>query len=67
MTPLPLDLMMLAALILCILLGFPVSFTIAGVATAFAFLGWWLGVMDIALLGALGQRVARLALELPGE
>ena len=57
MTPLPLDLLMIAALIACILLGFPVSFTIAGVATAFAFLGWGLGVMDISLLGALGQRV----------
>ena len=57
MTPLPLDLLMIAALIACILLGFPVSFTIAGVATAFAFLGWGLGVMDVSLLGALGQRV----------
>ncbi len=57
MTALPLDLLMIAALIVCILLGYPVSFTIAGVATAFAFLGWWLGVMDISLLGALGQRV----------
>ena len=46
-----------ATQILGILLGFPVSFTIAGVATAFAFLGWYLGVMDISLLGALGQRV----------
>ncbi len=54
---LPLDLLMIAALILCILLGFPVSFTIAGVATAFAFLGWYLDIMDVSLLGALGQRV----------
>ena len=54
---LPLDLLMIAALIVCILLGFPVSFTIAGVATVFAFLGWALGVMDVSLLGALGQRV----------
>jgi TRAP-type mannitol/chloroaromatic compound transport system permease large subunit len=54
---LPLDLLMIVALVVCILLGFPVSFTIAGVATAFAFLGWSLGVMDVSLLGALGQRV----------
>lgn len=54
---LPLDLMMFAALIACILLGFPVSFSIAGVATLFAVLGWIFGVMDISLLGALGQRV----------
>ena len=52
-----LDLLMFAALIGCILIGFPVSFSIAGVATAFAFLGWLSGVMDITLLGALGQRV----------
>ncbi|MGE0847195.1 MAG: TRAP transporter large permease subunit [Flavobacteriaceae bacterium] len=52
-----LDLIMFAGLIACILLGFPVSFSIAGVATAFAFLGYALGVMDITLLGALGQRL----------
>ncbi len=40
-----------------ILSGFPVSFSIAGVAVIFAYMGWMLGVMDITLLGALGQRV----------
>ena len=54
---LPLDLLMFAALIGCILLGFPVSFSISGVAIIFAFLGWITGTMDISLLGALGQRV----------
>lgn len=53
----PLDLLMFAALIGCILSGFPVSFSIAGVAVFFAALGWWTGIMDISLLGALGQRV----------
>ena len=53
----PLDLLMFAALIACILLGFPVSFSIAGVATIFAVLGWVTGEMDITLLGALGQRM----------
>jgi len=52
-----LDLLMFAALIGCILLGFPVSFSIAGVAIAFAYLGWATGMMDIGLMGALGQRV----------
>jgi tripartite ATP-independent transporter DctM subunit len=51
-----LDLWMFAALIVFILLGYPVAFTIAGVATAFALLGWWLGVFSINLMGALGQR-----------
>ena len=52
-----LDLAMFAALVAAILTGFPVSFAIAGVAIIFAYLGWTLGVMDITLLGATGQRV----------
>ncbi len=52
-----LDLVMFAALIICILSGFPVSFAIAGVAVLFAYLGWALDVMNIGLLGALGQRL----------
>ncbi|MSU91026.1 TRAP transporter large permease subunit [Rhodobacteraceae bacterium 2CG4] len=52
-----LDIIMFAALMAGILLGFPVAFTIAGVAVAFGYLGWALGAMDISLLGALGQRV----------
>lgn len=52
-----LDLIMFAALIVAILLGFPVAFSIAGIGIAFAYLGWTLGVMDISLLGAMGQRV----------
>lgn len=51
-----LDLIMFAALMAAVLSGFPVSFSIAGVAVAFAYLGWMLGVMDVSLLGALGQR-----------
>jgi tripartite ATP-independent transporter DctM subunit len=53
----PLDLLMIAALIGCILLGFPVSFTLAGVATLFAIAGALSGAMDLSLLGALGQRL----------
>ncbi|MFT4793126.1 MAG: TRAP-type mannitol/chloroaromatic compound transport system permease large subunit [Paracoccaceae bacterium] len=51
-----LDLIMFVALMVAILSGFPVSFSIAGVAVAFAYLGWALGVMDVSLLGALAQR-----------
>lgn len=52
-----LDLMMFASLMICILSGFPVSFSIAGTAIIFAYLGWYFDVMNITLLGALGQRV----------
>lgn len=54
---LPLDLLMFAALIAAILAGYPVSFTLAGVATLFAILGWAVGQFDMSLLGALSQRV----------
>jgi TRAP-type mannitol/chloroaromatic compound transport system permease large subunit len=53
---LSLDLIMFAALIIVILLGYPVAFSIAGVATSFAFLGWSFGVFDLRLMGALAQR-----------
>ncbi|MFN3937360.1 MAG: TRAP transporter large permease subunit [Gemmobacter sp.] len=52
----PLDLLMFAALIGFILLGYPVAFTIAGVATIFAVLGWLTGDFSMNLMGALGQR-----------
>ena len=53
----PLDLLMFAVLVIAILLGFPVSFTIAGIAIAFAFIGSFFGAFDLSLLGALAQRV----------
>lgn len=52
-----LDLAMFATLMIAILMGFPVSFSIAGVAIIFAYLGWAMGAMDISLLGAMSQRV----------
>ncbi len=52
-----LDLIMFGVLMVAILSGFPVAFSIAGVGIIFAYLGFWLGVMDITLLGAMGQRV----------
>ena len=48
---------MFAALMVAVLSGFPVAFSIAGTAIIFAALGWWLGVMNISLLGAMSQRI----------
>lgn len=53
---LPLDLLMFAGLIIFILKGYPVAFTISGVATLFAVIGWATGAFTINLMGALGQR-----------
>ena len=52
-----LDLIMFAALMVAVLSGFPVAFSIAGTAILFALLGWGLGVMNIGLLGAMSQRI----------
>jgi tripartite ATP-independent transporter DctM subunit len=52
-----LDLVMIGALCLGILAGFPVVFTLSGIAVAFAFLGLALGAFDLSLLGALSTRV----------
>ena len=51
-----LDLIMFAALIAAILSGFPVAFSIAGIAVIFGTIGSMTGVMDFGLFGALGQR-----------
>ena len=51
------DLLMVAALCLFILAGFPVAFTLAGTALLFAGLGTALGVFDSAFLGFLPSRV----------
>jgi len=52
-----LDLLMLLALCLVILTGFPVTFLIAGLGVLFAYLGWALGVFELSLLRALAQRI----------
>jgi tripartite ATP-independent transporter DctM subunit len=52
-----LDIVMFLVLCAAILLGFPVVFTLAGIAVLFAGLGWLLGVFHLPLLGALGQRI----------
>ena len=46
---------MFVALMAAILLGFPVAYSIGGIAKVFAYLGWVLGVMEIPLLGATPQ------------
>ena len=52
-----LDLAMLLALCGGILLGYPVIFTLAGIAVLFAGLGLALGVFDFGLMGAVAQRI----------
>ncbi|MDX9894985.1 MAG: TRAP transporter large permease subunit [Desulfofustis sp.] len=53
---LPLDILLVIGLIAGIIMGYPVSFTLTGVAALFAFLGYAFGVFDMGLLGALAQR-----------
>ncbi len=48
---------MVLAVCALLLLGYPVAFTLAGVSLGFAGLGSALGIMDIALLGALPARI----------
>jgi len=51
-----LSLVMFATACVVLLLGFPVAFTLGGVALAFAFLGLGLGIFDLRLLGGLANR-----------
>lgn len=48
---------MFVALCGAILLGYPVTFTLFGIAFSFAFFGAMYGVFDLTLLGALSQRI----------
>lgn len=50
-------LLMFAAALLLLMLGFPVAFTLAGTAVAFAVIGHALGVYDFALLGTVPLRI----------
>ncbi len=52
-----LDLLMFAVACVLLLAGFPVAFTLAGVALMFAGLGHMFGVFDMAFLGAFPQRI----------
>jgi len=52
-----LDLLMFAVAILVLILGFPVAFSLAGVAIAFALIGDQLDVFPIQFLKAIPQRI----------
>lgn len=52
-----LDILMFAALCGAILLGYPVTFTLMGIALLMALIGFWTGHFDASLLGALSQRI----------
>ncbi len=51
-----LSLVMFATACGVLLLGYPVAFTLAGTALAFAFLGLGFGIFDLRLLGGLASR-----------
>ncbi|MGF1628195.1 MAG: TRAP transporter large permease subunit [Kiloniellaceae bacterium] len=51
-----LSLVMFATACVVLLLGYPVAFTLGGVALAFAFLGLALDIFDMRLLGGLASR-----------
>ena len=52
-----LDLLMFAAACLVLLMGFPVAFTLAGVALAFGLIGQGLDIFDMGFFYALPQRI----------
>lgn len=52
-----LDILMFAVACLALMAGFPVAFTLAGVALIFAGLGIFFGVFDPTFLGALPSRI----------
>ncbi len=52
-----LAILMVAAVIVALMAGYPVALTLAGVSLAFAVLGHALGAMNISILGALPQRI----------
>jgi tripartite ATP-independent transporter DctM subunit len=49
--------LMVVAVIVALMAGYPVALTLAGVSLAFALVGDGLGVMNVAILGALPQRI----------
>src|SRR5580658_4253757 len=52
-----LAIVMVIAVCALLLVGYPVALTLAGVSLGFAIIGAALGVMNLALLGALPQRI----------
>jgi tripartite ATP-independent transporter DctM subunit len=55
--PEALAIVMVAAVCVLLMAGYPVALTLAGVALLFALLGSLFGVMELSLLGALPQRI----------
>ena len=53
----PLTILMVAAVIAALMVGYPVALTLAGVSLTFAMLGHMLGAMGLGILGALPQRI----------
>lgn len=51
------SILLVVAVVAALLIGYPVALTLAGVSFAFAVLGDALGLMNIAILGALPQRI----------
>lgn len=49
--------LLVAAAVAALLVGYPVALTLAGVSLAFALLGDALGLMSLSILGALPQRI----------
>ena len=52
-----LAILMVAAVIVALMAGYPVALTLAGVSLTFAVLGHLLGVMGLGILGALPERI----------
>ncbi|HTQ81779.1 MAG TPA: tripartite transporter, partial [Pseudolabrys sp.] len=52
-----LSVLMVAAVIVTLMAGYPVALTLAGVSLVFAALGHVLGVMGLGILGALPDRI----------
>ena len=52
-----LAILMVAAVVLALMAGYPVALTLAGVSLAFAVVGHAIGAMNFAILGALPQRI----------
>ncbi|WP_316860704.1 TRAP transporter large permease subunit [uncultured Cohaesibacter sp.] len=52
-----LDLAMFGVACVVLMLGFPVAFSLAGVALAFALIGWSMGAFEMSFLSALPQRI----------
>ncbi|MEE9376031.1 MAG: TRAP transporter large permease subunit [Rhizobiaceae bacterium] len=52
-----LDIFLVVAVLLVLLLGYPVALTLGGVSALFGLLGWWLGVFDPALFYAIPSRL----------